>query len=75
MSPLPPANHTRTADRNVTSPTSTQHSAQHTAIINSSAQAALGIVNSLVAPNHGPVAPNYGPVLSAPSTGFSCILP
>ena len=66
--PPPPANSTRTADQNVTSSISTQHSAQHRAPINSSAQATLGIINSLVAPNHGPL-------LSAPFTCFSCILP
>ena len=63
-----PANYTRTADQNVTSPTSTRHSAQHRTTVNSSAQAALGIINSLVAPNHGPF-------LLAPFTCFSCILP
>ena len=47
----PPTNYTRTADQNVTLPTSTQHSAH----VYSSAQAALGIINSLVAPNHGPL--------------------
>ena len=46
----PLANYTRTADHSVTSPTS----AQHKATINSSAQAALGVINSLIAPNHGP---------------------
>ena len=66
--PPPPANDTRTADQNVASSTSTKHSAQHRATINSSAQAALGIINSLVAPNHGRV-------LSAPFTSFNCILP
>ena len=39
----PPADYTRIADQNVTSTASTQHSAQHRATINSSAQAALGI--------------------------------
>ena len=38
--PPPPANYTRTADQNVTSPTSTQHSAQHNRVTRSS-QAAL----------------------------------
>ena len=48
----PRANYTRTADQNVTSPTITQHSAQHGAT--SSAQAAaLGLINWLVAPKHG----------------------
>ena len=55
----PPANYTRNADQNVTNPASTQHS------VISSAQVALGIIKSLVAPNHGPL-------LSAP---FACILP
>ena len=57
----PPANYTRTADQNVSSP-STQHSTT------SSAQAALGIVNALVAPKHGLL-------LSALFTCFSCMLP
>ena len=65
--PPPPANYTRTADQNVTLLPSTQHSAQHRATINSSAQAALGIINSLAAPNHGSF-------LSAPFTCFSGIL-
>ena len=42
-----------------------EHTAQHKAI--SSAQVALGIIKSLVAPNHGPL-------LAAPSA-LSCILP
>ena len=50
----------------MTSPTSTQHSAQHRATVNSSAQAALGIIKSLVAPNHRPLR-------SAPFTCFTCI--
>ena len=61
LSSPPPENYTRTADQNVASSTSTQHSAQHRATIYSSAQALLGIINSLVAPNHGPL-------LSAPVT-------
>ena len=64
MPPPPPANCPRTADQNVTSPTSTQHSAHHRAT--SSAQAdALGIINSLVAPSHGHL-------LSAPFT-YTCL--
>ena len=43
-----------------------KHTAQRRAT--SSAQAALGIINSLFAPNHGPL-------LSASITCFSCILP
>ena len=50
--PPPKKKYTRTADHNVTPPTSTQYSAQHRATINSSAHAALDIMNSLVAPNH-----------------------
>ena len=46
--------------------TASKHTTQHRAI--SSAQAALGIVKSLFAPNHGPL-------LSAPVTCFNCILP
>ena len=50
----PAANYTRTADQKMPLPTSTQHCAQHRAT--SSAQAAaLGSVNSLVAPHHGPL--------------------
>ena len=52
------ANYTRTPDQNVKSPTDTQHST-HRAI--SSAQVALGIIKSLVAPSHGTL-------LSAPFT-------
>ena len=58
------ANYTRSADQNVISPTSTQHS---TGRAISSAQVALGIIKS-------PVAPNHGPHLSAPFI-FSYILP
>ena len=73
---LPHANYTRTADQNVTPPTITLHSAGQLALhkqllalsIAVSAHAALGIINSLFAPNHGPL-------LSAPFTCFSCILP
>ena len=51
---FPPLSYTRTADQNVTSPTRTQHSAHHRAT--SSAQAAaLGIINSLATPIHGPL--------------------
>ena len=46
--------------------TANKHTAQHRAI--SSAQTALGITNSLFAPNRGPL-------LSAPFTCFSCIPP
>ena len=52
----------RTADHNVTSPTST---AQHRA--SSTAQVVLANIESLIAPNHGPF-------LSA-TIAFSCILP
>ena len=45
-------NHTRTAGQNVTSPASTHHSTTGQSI--SSAQAALGVIKSLVARNHGP---------------------
>ena len=62
----PPASYTCTADQNITSSTVTHHSAQHRATTNSSAQAALGIINSLVVPNRGPL-------LSAPFTCYSCI--
>ena len=58
---FPLANYNHTADQNVTSPTSTQHSTQHRPTISNSAQEALGIIYSLVAPNHGPL-------LSAPFT-------
>ena len=58
----PHANYTRIADQNVAPPTST---AQHRAIC--SAQAALGNIKSLFAPN-------YGPLLFALFTCFSCIL-
>ena len=51
-------NYTRTADQNVTSPTNTQHSTDRAT---SSAQVALGIIKSRVAPSHGPL-------LSAPFT-------
>ena len=53
--------YTRTADQNVTSPASTQHSTGE------SGQVALGIINSLGAPNHGPL-------LSATFT-CCCLLP
>ena len=62
----PPENYTRIVDQNATAPTNTHHSAQHRAAINNCAQAVLGIINSLVTPNHGPL-------LSAPFTCFSCI--
>ena len=82
MPPPPPANITRTAVQNVTS-TSTQHSAEQLSftcfslIIScarvaggvSSAQAPLGIINSIFAPN------NHGPLFPAPFTCFSLILP
>ena len=60
---FPHANYT-TADQNVTPLTSTQRSTGQF----SSAQTSLGIINSLFAPN-------YGPLLSAPFTCFNCILP
>ena len=50
--------YTRTADQNIASPTSTQHSADRAI---SSAHVAFGIIKSLVTPNHGPI-------LSAPFT-------
>ena len=53
--------YTRTTDQNVTSPASTQHSTGE------SGQVALGIINSLGAPNHGPL-------LSATFT-CCCLLP
>ena len=59
----PHANITRTADQNVTR--ANKHTTQHREI--SFAQAALGIINSLFARNHGPL-------LSAPFTCFSCII-
>ena len=52
------ANYTRIADQKVTSPTNTQHSTDRAI---SSVQVALGTIESLVAPNHGPL-------LSAPFT-------
>ena len=51
-----------TSDRD----TAIKHTAQRRAM--SSAQAALGIINSLFAPRHGPH-------LSAPCTCYSCIVP
>ena len=55
----PPANITRTAVQNVTSTSTAQRRA------NSSAQAPLGIINSLFAPS------NHGPLLPAPFICFS----
>ena len=57
-------NYTHTGDQNVTSPASTHSTAQATG---SAYKAALGIIKSLDAPNHGPL-------LSAAFTS-SCILP
>ena len=60
-----------TADQNVTSPRSTQYSARHRAT--SSAQAAaLGTINSLVAPSHRPLL--YVPFQPL-YICFCCILP
>ena len=53
--------------RNVTPVTKAHSAAEHNRAI-CSAQAALGIIKSLFAPNNGPL-------LSAPFTFFSCILP
>ena len=65
---LPHANYPRTADQNVTPVTKAHSTAEHNKAI-CSAQAALGIIKSLFAPNRGPL-------LSAPFTYvFSCILP
>ena len=66
---LPHANYPRTADQNVTPVTKAHSTAtEHNRAI-CSAQAALGIIKSLFAPNRGPL-------LSAPFTYvFSCILP
>ena len=55
----------RTGNQNVTSPIKHAHSTAQRAI--SSAQVALGLIKSLVAPNHGPLR-------SAPFT-FTCVLP
>ena len=57
---LPHANDPRTADQNVTPVTKAHGTAEHNRAI-CSAQAALGIIKSLFAPNRGPL-------LSAPFT-------
>ena len=57
---FPHANYPRTADHNVTPVTKAHSTAEHNRAI-CSAQAALGIIKSLFAPNRGPL-------LSAPFT-------